>query len=232
MPSRYVIRVREAIDRLVESLPPSRHAAPLVFSGDTGRRKAVALSFDDGPSTANTPALLDILARHRARATFFVVGDCVAGAEAILRRTIAEGHEIANHTFTHPHTVTLSRDQLRDELERTNQAIALATTEVRLVRPPYGKDRRRTAEVSGELGMTTVLWSVDSGDTSGLAAEEIAARLIAQASPGAIVLLHDGGELRKRTLDAVGLAVPKLIELGFELVTVTELLSTTEASSR
>jgi peptidoglycan-N-acetylglucosamine deacetylase len=231
MSSPHVIRVREAVDRLGERLP-SRAGAPLVFAGDPSEGKAIALSFDDGPSAENTPALLDILARHGAHATFFVVGACVGGSESILKRAVDEGHEIANHTFTHPHTVTLSRARLRDELERTNRAIAAATTDVRLVRPPYGKDRRRMAAVSRELGMTSVLWSVDSGDTSGLTADEIAARLVRHAAPGAIVLLHDGGDLRRRTLAAVAMVIPRLNELGFALVTVSALLSKRRASAR
>src|SRR5919201_1085733 len=101
-------RLLEAVDRAFERLP-GRADREFVFSGPAARR-AAALTFDDGPSPANTPRVLDLLARERARATFFVVGECVEGREEILRRAVAEGHELANHTYSHPHTIVLMHD--------------------------------------------------------------------------------------------------------------------------
>jgi peptidoglycan/xylan/chitin deacetylase (PgdA/CDA1 family) len=215
-------RLLEAVDRAFERLP-GRADREFVFSGPAARR-AAALTFDDGPSPANTPRVLDLLARERARATFFVVGECVEGREEILRRAVAEGHELANHTYSHPHTIGLSRGKLRQELVRTNEALG-PFAEIRLSRPPFGKDRRRFSEVGAQLGLRMTLWSVDSGDTSGATADEIESTVLARTSPGAIVLMHDGGDRRPATLKAVESLVPRLRESGIELVTVSELLA-------
>ena len=83
----------------------------------------LSLTFDDGPTRANTPEILDLLGAHGARATFFVVGVAVPGHEELLRRAAAEGHEVANHTFSHAHTVDLTRDELRADIERANEVI-------------------------------------------------------------------------------------------------------------
>ncbi len=219
------IRMREAVDRLVERLGSRGAGSGLTFCGPDDGRKAIALTFDDGPSAANTPRLLDLMAEHGARATFFVVGDRVSGCEAIVSRILAEGHEIGNHTHTHPHTIGLRRPELRAELERAREAIGAARGDIRVVRPPYGKDRRRIAAVGRELGLRTVLWSIDSGDTWGLSGDEIAGRVLADAAPGAIVLMHDGDGPRQGTLDAAAAVVPALVEQGYELVTVSELLA-------
>lgn len=214
-------RIREALDRGVELVSPG--SAQLIFSGDPAAGRKIALSFDDGPSLLNTPRLLDLL-RDGARATFFVVGDRIDGSEEILERMVRDGHEIGNHSYTHPHTVELKSAALSRELGRTNEALAAISIEPRLVRPPFGKDRRRVARAGRALGLTTVMWSLDSGDTKGLAANEIAEHVLAEARPGAIVLFHDGGELRADTLQAVAALLPALHKRGFEFVTISELL--------
>ena len=214
-------RIREALDRGLELLSPS--SAHLIFTGDPAAGRRMALSFDDGPSLANTPHLLDLL-RDEARATFFVVGDRIEGCEEILERMVHDGHEVGNHSFTHPHTVELNATKLSHELGRTNEALGRISIEPQLVRPPFGKDRRRVAQVGRALGLTTAMWSVDSGDTKGLDANEIAEHVLAEAKPGAIVLLHDGGDHRADTLRAVATLLPALRGRGFELVTISELL--------
>jgi peptidoglycan/xylan/chitin deacetylase (PgdA/CDA1 family) len=185
---------------------------------------AVALSFDDGPSAENTPALLDLLEANDARATFFVVGERIAGKETILSRAVNLGHELGNHTHRHRHTVHLSEIELRDEITAANDIIAQLNPQVRLVRPPFGKDRRRTSRIAAELGMRVALWSIDSGDARGYAAEKIIATVVGKVRRGSIVLFHDGGTLRPGTLQACAHIVPALREAGFKLVTISELL--------
>src|SRR6187399_1143905 len=199
-------RAREAIDRGVE-LVQSALKVPneIVFDGgDAYERRAIALTFDDGPSPANTPRILDLLGAVGALATFFVVGQEVAGREEIVARIAAEGHELGNHTYSHPHTITLGRPGLRDELEKTNEALTRidGVPGIGLVRPPFGKDRRRTDSVGRELGMRTVLWSVDSADSGSAidSADAVAENVIENARPGSIVLLHDGGISRPATI--------------------------------
>jgi peptidoglycan-N-acetylglucosamine deacetylase len=217
------VRLREALDRLAERLPLVGEGTRFVFAAPPGERRAIALTFDDGPSPHNTPRLLDLLASCGARATFFVVGDQIAGNEEILMRLVSEGHEVGNHTYSHPHTIRLRRDALRDELERTNIAIQ-RFARPRLVRPPFGKDRRRVATVGAELGLQAVLWSIDSLDTSLGEGTRVAEGVRTRAASGAIVLMHDGGGPRPATLEAVEIVLPDLISRGFDLVTVSELL--------
>jgi peptidoglycan-N-acetylglucosamine deacetylase len=228
-------RAREAIDRGVE-LVQSALKVPneIVFDGgDAYERRAIALTFDDGPSPANTPRILDLLGAAGARATFFVVGQEVAGREEIVARIAAEGHELGNHTYSHPHTITLGRHGLRDELEKTNEALTRidGVPGIGLVRPPFGKDRRRTDSVGRELGMRTVLWSVDSADSGSAidSADAVAENVIANARPGSIVLLHDGGNSRPATIGGCERFIPALVERGFELVTVSDLLAAATA---
>ena len=230
-------RAREAIDRVVELLQSALDVPNGIVSsgGEAYERKAIALSFDDGPSPANTPRVLDLLRASGALATFFVVGQEVPGREEIVARIAAEGHELGNHTYTHPHTISLRRPGLREELEKTNDVLMRidGVPSIRLVRPPFGKDRRRTDSVGRELGMRTVLWSVDSADSGSAidSADAVAENVIANAWPGAIVLLHDGGNTRPATIGGCERLVPALLERGFELVTVSDLLTQPAAAS-
>jgi peptidoglycan-N-acetylglucosamine deacetylase len=178
-----------------------------------------------------TPALLDLLAEHGARATFFVLGHRIAGREEVLRRTAAEGHEIGNHLFSHRRPSQLSGDELGDELTRTSDRIeAVLGFRPQLVRPPYGDDAARVGRVAAELGLgPTVLWSVDPRDWEEPPAVEIVRRTLAALEPGAIVDLHDGftpwraGASRQPTVDAVADLLPALAERGYRCVTVSEL---------
>jgi peptidoglycan-N-acetylglucosamine deacetylase len=216
-------RPREVIDRIVEVLllPVS---SPAFIRAGSAERLAVALTFDDGPSPDNTPRILDLLEEHGSKATFFLVGERIKGHEAILDRMVGAGHELANHTYSHRHTTYLTRAELKEEIVKTNAVLASACGKVGFVRPPFGKDRRRTASLAAELGMRVALWSIDSGDASGYSSEQIIRSVEGNARGGSIVLLHDGGNLRSATLDACARILPALRELGLELVTLSELV--------
>jgi peptidoglycan/xylan/chitin deacetylase (PgdA/CDA1 family) len=213
------LRIRELADRVLDHLPHARDG--IVFTGpEEGRR--IAFTFDDGPSAANTPELLDLLARHGARATFFVVGNHVKGSEPLLRRIVDEGHELGNHSYSHPHTLLLSRSEIVDELSATNDALAQVGTTPRWARPPFGKDRRRFTGAACELGLVSVMWSIDSGDTRGRGRDEIVEYVLQEVAPGAILLFHDGGDRRPLTLSAVEALLPELTRRGYELTTLVE----------
>jgi peptidoglycan-N-acetylglucosamine deacetylase len=196
---------------------------------DVGDRASLALTFDDGPGDW-TGAILDLLDRHGARATFFCLGERVQGRAPLLRRMLAEGHEIGNHLFSHRHPEALSDDEVRDEMARTVREIegstGLAPT---LVRPPYGEEPERVAAAAAALGLgPVVLWSIDPEDWKMPPAEAIAECVLEQARPGAIVDLHDGWGrtegTRQPTVEALERLVPGLQSRGFDLVTVSELL--------
>ena len=197
------------------------------------RRRAVALTFDDGPSEW-TPALLDVLRDHRARATFFVLGRAVAGREKTVRRTLSEGHELGNHLHDHRDPAQLTDEELLGELKRASRALqSVVGMAPRLVRPPYGHDARRVSRIAASIGLgPTVLGCVDPSDWCVSEPDTIVRRVLADAAPGAIVFLHDGippgdtsaTQSRGPTVQAVAELLPVLAARGYELVTVSELL--------
>ncbi|MBQ3217681.1 MAG: polysaccharide deacetylase family protein [Akkermansia sp.] len=183
----------------------------------------VALTFDDGPSSAYTPAILDILQRHGARATFFVVGRNAARYPGILARAVAEGHEVANHTYTHIKMTASGKQTIAREIERTNEAIKAATGYYpTAMRPPYGATNASLVEmVSRNYGMHSVLWDVDTRDWQRPGVDKVVERAVGKARPGSIILLHD---IHASTLEAVESIVTGLQARGFKLVTVSQLV--------
>ena len=180
-----------ALYELVES-PRSAAFAPVVTHG-SGR--VVALTFDDGPTRGITDRLLDVLDRERVHGTFFVVGSAARREPALLRRMAAGGHEIEDHSDTHPHlNALLSSAALDAEITAADDAIAAATgRRAHWLRPPYGARDAAVLAAAKRHGMRVVLWSAMLDETSPQAPPEVLAeRLIGQVGDGAIVVLHDG----------------------------------------
>lgn len=157
--------------------------------------REVALTFDDGPSPY-TEQVLDILRAHRVRATFFLCGANAERYPELVRRIKAEGHEIGNHTYSHPYLYLENRDRIAAEIDRTQDAIQRITGErPRLFRPPFGVRWFTLWPLLRQRGMTMVLWS-DWGHDGRGDADGIAAETLERLKPGAIILLHDGAETR------------------------------------
>ena len=192
--------------------------------------KLMALSFDDGPSR-QTPAILDVLAENDALATFFVLGERVEGKEEVLARILGEGHEIGNHTYTHPHALNLDDGELEHDIGRCQRVLAAA--EPVLMRPPYGEDPVRVARIAARRGLpVTALWSIDPKDFLERDPEAIARVMEREAAPGAIIDLHDGWPRvtsterdRTPTIEGLRLALPRLAQNGYRIVTVSQLLA-------
>jgi peptidoglycan/xylan/chitin deacetylase (PgdA/CDA1 family) len=188
----------------------------------------VALTFDDGPS-AHTETVADLIAQHGGAGTFFVLGDQIPGHEALLRRMVAAGHELGNHTYSHPRCSSLDEEALRAELVRGQQAIAEAVGRPPvLVRPPYGDDAERVGIVGADLGLTCILWDVDPIDWRERNVDRIVRRVLDGVADGAVVDFHDGWPshhtgIRDRTptVDALREIVPELVRRGYQLVTVS-----------
>jgi peptidoglycan/xylan/chitin deacetylase (PgdA/CDA1 family) len=195
----------------------------------------VALTFDDGPSP-QTPELLDVLAGHGIRATFFVCGTHVGRLPHIARRIIADGHEIGNHTDTHPALWMRSRSFMRQEIGRAQQAIQDATGSApSLFRAPYGVRWFGLGDVLDEYGLTGVMWTVIGRDWV-LPSQNVARRVISGVRNGAIVCLHDGRELDpapdiSNTIEAVRQIVPSLHTAGYAFRTVSDLFRISERRS-
>ena len=180
--------------------------------------RRVALTFDDGPNSIQTPEILATLESFDARATFFEEGRHVAGREELMREILATGNEIGNHSYHHP------KYPGNAELSSTNLRIREATGfEPCLFRPPYGLVDGRVTEAARRNGLEMVLWNLDTGDDHHDSAAEIQAHAIDRAQPGSIILMHDGGHHRETPKALPGI-IRGLRARGFELVTVTALL--------
>lgn len=184
----------------------------------------LALTFDDGPHPTNTPRLLDILKERNVKATFYVVGTNARSYPTILRRMIADGHEIANHTVTHGNLTKMSESGVRKEITDARDAIIAATgVAPRTFRPPYGAiTSAQKAWIRKEFGYPSILWSVDPMDWKRPGSSVVAQRLVSAARPGGILLVHD---IHAPTIDAIPTAVDQLLAKGFQFVTVTELIA-------
>ncbi len=182
----------------------------------------VALTFDDGPS-AHTDRLLDAFAEHGGKGTFFVVGNLVSDRKDTVIRMAAEGHEIAGHSWNHRQLTTLSGDDLKKQLLNTRAKIYDITgVDATLMRPPYGSFNDDVKAMCKEYGISMVNWSVDTLDWKYRDADTVYQSVMNQAKDGAIILCHD---LHGTTVDAMERAIPALLEEGYQLVTVTQLLT-------
>ena len=186
--------------------------------------KVIAITFDDGPHGVNTPRLLDMLKKRDIKATFYVVGNMVTYNPQILRRMIAEGHEIGNHTVSHGNLARMSNEALRSELQKAHDQILKETgIAPRTMRPPGGAiTRDQKAFMLKEFGYPTILWSVDPEDWKKPGSAVVTNRLVSGAKPGGILLVHD---IHSPSIDAMPSTVDQLLARGFQFVTVTQLIA-------
>jgi peptidoglycan-N-acetylglucosamine deacetylase len=177
----------------------------------------VYLTFDDGPDPRWTPMVLDLLDRHGAVATFFVVGRPARAWPDLLRQAVRSGHAVQNHTMTHPRLTSLSASGVAAELgdadRAVRDAIGMGTT---CFRPPYGATNSQVASVGAGLGLEQVMWTIDTSDYKRPGAAAIANKVLGDLRPGANVLFHDGGGDRSQTVDALGMILPELARRGYQ----------------
>jgi peptidoglycan/xylan/chitin deacetylase (PgdA/CDA1 family) len=187
-------------------------------------RREVALTFDDGPDQS-TAAMLSALERAHASATFFLIGRQIAGRQALVRRELADGDAVGDHTFNHP-DLTRHPDLAATEIGDAATAIRDATGGFRtcLFRAPFGAVDDALFNLVRAMGMTTIGWNVDPRDWAAPGTDEIVARVLGAVTPGAIVIMHDGGGPRPQTVAAVPRIVAALRARGYRLVTVPQLL--------
>lgn len=187
---------------------------------DCAKVKCLALTFDDGPGE-RTPALLDLLKRERVKATFFVTGKQVERRPAIARRTVAEGHAIGNHTYSHPSLPTRLDDEILDELRATQQVIQKATGRTpTMFRPPYGHTDERVLGLAGQVDLAEVKWTGTTLDWSLRDAGKIKATVLRLAKRNGVLLMHD---TVPQTVQAMPGIVKELKKRGYHLVTVPTL---------
>lgn len=189
--------------------------------------KVVALTFDDGPDAQKTAAVLDALARNKARATFFVVGNRAEKQEDLLKRIAQEGHELGNHSYSHANFNHKSKRFIQDEIRKGNEVIFRITGQrPTLFRPPGGYLSYQMVDLLRQEHMTIAYWTYqqDSKDWRNKKAKQIADHILTNLKPGQIIILHDGAPNGMQTARALDLLIPELKKQGYRMVTISELI--------
>jgi peptidoglycan/xylan/chitin deacetylase (PgdA/CDA1 family) len=213
-----------------QSMAPTGQWYGRTFIGREAGSKQIALTYDDGPNDPHTLRLLEVLAKHAARATFFLIGQFVEKRPDIVREIVQAGHALGNHTFTHPRLIFTSAAGTRNELQRCQDAIAGATGHTpKLFRPPFGGRRPDTLRMVRQLGLRTIMWTITGFDWSAPPAERIVRRVSGRIRGGDVVLLHDGSHLamggdREQTVLASDALLARWKADGFEFVTIPEMM--------
>ena len=201
------------------------------FSGLPRESKKLALTYDDGPNDPHTGHLLDVLAKHEVKATFFLIGRYVAQRPDIVRRHVEFGNAVGNHTWDHPNLIFSTPQSLRLQLGRTSQAIAEASGETpKLFRPPFGGRRPGVFQMARAMDMTPIMWNVTCYDWKATTPETVERHAGRQIRGGDVILLHDGGHLafgadRSHTVTATDHLIRRYKDQGYEFVTVPQMLA-------
>lgn len=207
-----------------EPKPEPKPAPAVPAPAPTTGNKVIALTFDDGPGPY-TAHLLDVLDQYGAKATFFLIGSKVSSQANVVRSIHARGHQLGNHSWSHPELPKLPVDQIAGEIDRTNEAIRQATgVTPAILRPPYGAVNGAVLEQLRLRGMSSILWSVDTRDWADRNSEIVCSRAVAGARPGAIILMHD---IHQTSVGAVPCILSALKQQGYSFVTVQGLLGNT-----
>ena len=229
MASRYEIVAASQPERgqpwIAEPTPtPSVAPAKASYSSCQVDGFSIAMTFDDGPHPTLTPRLLDMLKERGIKATFFLIGQNATEYPDIVRLIAAEGHEIGNHSWSHPQLTRLNPTALRQEIERTSWTIVeLIGKPILVIRPPYGATTEYINHwINREFGMKVILWSVDPLDWKYRNSASVERRILAGARPGAIILSHD---IHATTVAAMPGVLDSLLAKGYKFVTVSELIA-------
>lgn len=216
-----------------QSMAPTGQWFGRTFTGLPRGSKQIALTYDDGPNDPHTQRLLDVLAKHSVRATFFMIGRYARQRPDIVREVARAGHVIGNHTMTHPLLTFESSPQTRAQLLECRAALTDAIGDhSNLFRPPFGGRRPATLRIAREIGLETIMWSVTGYDWNAPPAVEIEKRVSSHIRGGDVILFHDGGHKvlgadRSQTVIATDSLIHRYKDQGFEFVTVPEMMNAT-----
>jgi peptidoglycan/xylan/chitin deacetylase (PgdA/CDA1 family) len=206
----------------VPRAPAIPAAAPTLLSSMAGGARTVALTFDDGPDPASTPAILDLLAEHHISATFCMVGQQALAHPDLVRRVVAEGHRLCNHTFTHDAGIALRPPEVMDEQLRASRdalvRVAGPDVPIPYFRAPEGVWSTSLERTAAQEGMRPLGWSVDTLDWTRPGTDAIVTSVKRGLHPGAVVLFHDGGGPRDQTVAAVRQLLPWLADQKYSSV--------------
>ncbi|MCX7781589.1 MAG: polysaccharide deacetylase family protein [Negativicutes bacterium] len=214
-------------------LPDNTVFGPVITEGQTSQ-KIVALTFDDGPYPPYTGQLLDVLKEYDVPATFFVIGKNAEKHPELIRRIVAEGHQLGNHTYSHIDLLKAEPAEVSREVEKAGRVIAAITGEApQIVRPPHGFRDPVVLDVMKERGLKVVEWSVASRDWTNPGVSVIVERTVSRVKSGSVILLHDGDGVaasasRAQTVEATRHIIRELKAQGYRFVTVNEILTKQE----
>ncbi len=204
----------------------SAEEAKITYRRTENTEMKIALTFDDGPHPYYTAEILEILKEYNVKATFFFVGQNIENYPEAAEQVYLAGHEIGNHTYTHHRVRAMERGELESELERCDDEIyRLYEYRTRLFRPPEGAFDDDVEDIARNMDYSIILWSVDTRDWEGNTPVKIYQNVIDHVRSGDIILMHDYIGRNSPTPKALRMIVPKLIEMGYSFVSVSELIS-------
>lgn len=221
-----------------QSMAPRGQWYGKTFTGLRPESRQLALTYDDGPNDPHTFRLLEVLAKHNVRATFFLIGRFVKQRPDIAREVTRAGHVVGNHTFSHPNLIFATAGQTKTELTDCEQALNDAVGgHSRLFRPPFGGRRPSTLRIARSLGLEPVMWSVTGWDWKGKPAEYVERKVGRQVRGGDVILLHDGshaafGADRSQSVIATDHLIAGYRSEGYEFVTIPEMMEKQAVSSQ
>ncbi len=219
-----------------QTMAPTGQWYGKTFTGLGRGSKQLALTYDDGPNDPHTLRLLEVLAKHDVRATFFLIGRYVEQRPDIVRELVKAGHAVGNHTFTHPLLIFQPAAAIRTQLVDCERALTDAVGEhSNLFRPPFGGRRPAVMRIARSLGLDPVMWSVTGYDWSAPSVEYIERKVTRQVRGGDVILLHDGGHLafgadRSHTVTATDRLITRCKADGYEFVTIPKMMGRTIVS--
>lgn len=218
------IEIRRAV-AVDETVPVAASSVTkIVFTRCAVPAPVIAITFDDGPNPDHTPRLLDMLKARNIKATFFMVGRCVVTWPHLVKRMAKEGHEVANHSWSHPLLTRLGNASLDSQLQKTHDAIIQACgIAPRHYRPPYGAiGMSQRKHIHEQFGYSTILWDVDPLDwKTPRNSRKVQERILANTKSGSIILTHD---IHGSTVDAMPATLDALMARGYQFATVSQLL--------
>ena len=213
-----------------QSMAPTGQWYGQTFTGLPRGSKQLALTYDDGPNDPHTLRLLEVLDRHQVKATFFMIGRHAEQCPEVARAVAAAGHEIGNHTYSHPNLIFCSVSETKKEIEQCGRALTeVVGPHSNLFRPPFGGRRPQSLRIARALGLKPVMWNITGWDWNAPPAEVIVKKVSHRIHCGNVVLLHDGGHAamsadRSQTVIATDRLIDRYKAEGYTFVTVSEMM--------
>lgn len=197
---------------------------PMAIASTRTEKKVVALTFDHSWGNTFTPSILDTLKQNNIKATFFIMGPWAQKHSDVAKRMVTDGHEIASHGYRHQNYGDMTREWVKEDIEKSHALIKEVTgVDAKLIRPPNGHYSKQSLQVTEELGYRTIIWSIDSLDWKNPGRDVIIERVVKRLKPGGIILMH-ASDTPVQTAEALPILLEKIKAQGYEIVTVGQLL--------